>query len=113
MALNITFFHHIQVLPENVPHEGRGTGQEVQHGETAEVRTRQVEVGLADPFQAELVDGPPNPGDHVLFAPFLGICVKKNQIISDRNGIEERKNMERPTIQKLSIFGSLSPNRSD
>ena len=68
---------YLEVGPEDVPHEGRGPGEELLLGDGTDLPAAHREPGHegvdVGALQAELPDGPGQPGRHVGLAPQAGV----------------------------------------
>lgn len=61
-----TFLEKLEVLPEDIPHEGRGAGQEGVTSHAYQVPPLHLELLHRHALQAEVLDGPHEPLSHVI-----------------------------------------------
>ena len=61
----ITPLQNFEVLPQNVPHEGRGVTEKPVPSEFDDLVTGHGKAGNFDPFETELLDRPVQPVDDV------------------------------------------------
>lgn len=62
------------MLPEDVPHEGRGAGEEGLPPHAHQVAPFHLELVHGDALEAEVFDGPDQPLSDVVFGPLLWVC---------------------------------------
>ena len=91
--MGLTFLKNLEMLPEDVAHERRRSGQKVLLAHGAHVATAHAKVLQHYTFQRKLFDGPVEPARDVALRPQSRICSSSTNQNKNSN-LEKKKHFD-------------------